>query len=103
MEPLGIQGMQLQELQLQLHTLETTGRNVQGEGWKTIASGVWKHPPARCRQGEFKTQSEKGGGERCFILPSPRGDFGSNEALNDNPARLPPAWAHTWAPPKAHR
>lgn len=68
--------MQLQEFQLELHTLETTGRNVQGEGWKTIASGVWKHPPARRRQGEFKNRSEKGGGERYFILPPPWGLWG---------------------------
>lgn len=68
--------MQLQEFQLGLHTLETTGRNVQGEGWKTIASGVWKHPAGRRRQGEFKQQSEKGGGERCFTQPPARGDCG---------------------------
>lgn len=103
-EPRGMEVMQLQEFQLELHTLETTGRNVQGEGWKTIASSVWKHPPARRRQGEFKNRSEKGGGERYFILPpTPVGTLGTNEALNDSLPRLPPAWAHTWAPPKANR
>lgn len=63
--------MQLQKALLELHALETTWRNVQGNGWKTIASGVREHPPARRWQGEFKNQSAKSGGESHFIRGTP--------------------------------
>lgn len=47
-----------------------------GEGWKTIASGVRKHPGAG--NGSCK-QSAKSGGRRCFI---PLGTLGAKGLLN---------------------
>lgn len=57
------------------------GRNAQGEGWKTIASGARKHPSARGWQGEFKNQSAKSGGENLFICGTP--PFGGFGGLRD--------------------
>lgn len=102
-EPRRVEAMQLQKCPFELHALETTRRNARGERWKTIASGVQKHPPARCWYGQFNNPSAKSGGESHFICGTPAlGTLGTKGPLNDISPWLPPAWAHIWALPRVY-